>query len=383
MHGYVKRLLEENLKKALERSPLVAILGPRQCGKSTLAKEFMKKRGNFIYLDLQDRTDRNKLNEPEVFFERYHSQLICFDEIQRLPDFFSTLRSEIDKNRKPGRFLILGSASRDLIRQSNESLAGRIAYLNLSPFLYSELKHVVDWQTLWLRGGFPESVLSKSDEQSYNWRQDFIQTFLERDIPSLGFSIPSPLIERLWQLLAHYHGQAINFSKLASAADLSIPTLKKYIFILEQSYMIRILQPCYKNIKKRVLKSPKIYIKDSGILHSLLSVEEFDRLLAHPVNGVSWEGFAIENVIAHMPDWKPSYIRTSNGAEIDLVMEKGDKKQVFEFKMSKAPKPSKGFFSLMEDIRPDKTWIVAPVDEGYEYKKGIWVENLGQLTGNG
>ena len=227
MHGYVKRAAEKKVRRSLARSPAVAILGPRQCGKSTLAKRVIESLPA-VYLDLQDRVDRNKLAEPELFFDRHRDQLVCLDEIQLLPEFFSVLRSEIDRDRRPGRFLILGSASRDLIRQTTESLAGRISYLDLTPFLFDEVVGVVTWQDLLLRGGFPESVLAENDQDSFDWRIDFIRTFLERDIPGLGYHIPVGVMERLWLLLAHYHGQTVNYHKLAAAADLSIPTLKKY-----------------------------------------------------------------------------------------------------------------------------------------------------------
>lgn len=372
MHGYISRNIEEKLERSLSRSPAVALLGPRQCGKSTTAKEYLKNTPS-IYLDLQDRVDRNKLAEPELFFDAYRDKLICLDEIQRLPDFFSILRSEIDKDRRPGRFLILGSASRDLIKQSSESLAGRISYIDMTPFWLKEVAGYVTWTDLWLRGGFPESVLAEDDEDSYDWRLDFIRTFLERDIPALGFTIPIPVIERLWLLLAHYHGQTINYHKLAAAADISIPTLKKYLAILEQTYMLRMLPPASSNLKKRLVKSPKVYLRDSGILHALLQIEGYDDLLANPVSGASWEGFVIENIIVQSDRWKPYFLRTSNGAEIDLVIEGAGRQHLFECKLSKAPKPSRGFHELVDLLKPDSAIVVAPVDKSYEIKRGIFV----------
>ena len=313
------------------------------------------------------------MSEPELFFDAYRDKLICLDEIQRLPEFFSVLRSEIDKDRRPGRFLILGSASRDLIRQTTESLAGRIAYLDLTPFLLIETAGIVPWSDLWIRGGFPESALAENDHDSFDWRVDFIRTFLERDIPTLGFNIPIPVIERLWLLLAHYHGQTVNYQKMAASADLSVPTLKKYLAVLQQTYMVRLLPPAAANLKKRLVKSPKIYLRDSGILHALLEIEAYDNLLAHPTAGASWEGFVIENIIAENHRWKPSYLRTSNGAEIDMVLERAGRRHLFECKLSKAPKPSRGFFELVKEIRPDSARVVAPVDEPYEIKEGITV----------
>lgn len=355
--------------------PVVALLGPRQSGKSTLAKKLINGT-TAAYLDLQSRHDFNKLNEPELFLERHRDELVCLDEIQLKPDLFSYLRSEVDNYRKNGRFLILGSASRDLIKQSSETLAGRISYIDLTPFLYDEVKFKYSWQELLLRGGFPDSLLAVDDERSFDWRQNFIRTFLERDIPALGFLIPVPVMERLWILLSHFHGQTINYSKIASSIDISQQTLKKYISILEQTYMIRLLVPFESNIKKRVVKSPKVYIRDSGILHTLQDIESFDELLSNPLIGASWEGFCIENIIAKYPEWHPFYLRTSNGAEVDLILQKGSEIKVFEFKFSKAPKPSKGFFEIIKDIHPINATIIAPVDDEYEYKKDIWISNL-------
>lgn len=379
MHGYITRLIEEKIHRSLSRSPATAILGPRQCGKSTTARMLLKNRPS-IYLDLQDRVDRNKLAEPELFFDRYREKMICLDEIQMLPEFFSVLRSEIDKDRRPGRFLILGSASRDLIRQSTETLAGRIAYLDLSPFLIHEVSPSIPWSDLWLRGGFPESTLAKDDADSFDWRLDFIRTFMERDIPGLGFNIPVPVIERLWLLLAHYHGQTVNYHKLAGAADISIPTLKKYLAILEQTYMLRLLPPAETNLKKRLIKSPKVYLRDSGILHALLDIETYDNLLAHPIAGASWEGFVIENIIACYSRWKPSFMRTANGAEMDLVLERSGRRHVFECKLSKAPKPSRGFYELIDAVQPASAWVIAPVDAPYEISEKVTVCPLQKLS---
>jgi len=378
MHGYIPRLAEADLSRALGRSPAVAILGPRQCGKSTLAREFLAG-SDAVILDLQDRTDLNKLTEPELFFDRYRRQLICLDEIQRLPEFFSVLRSEIDRDRRPGRFLILGSASRELLRQTNESLAGRIAFLDLTPFLLSEIEGDGDWRTHWLRGGFPESFLARSDEDSFDWRVDFGRTYLERDIPSLGFPIPAPTMDRLWRLLAHYHGQTLNLSKLAVSADLAVTTLKKYLTILEQTYTVRLLRPLGANLKKRLVKSPKVYFRDTGLLHSLLDIERYDDLLAHPISGPSWEGYCIENIVAAMSRHRPSFIRTSNGAEIDLVMERRNEIEVFEFKLSKSPRPSRGFHALVTDLTPQRAWLVAPVDEPYDLGGNLTVTGPADL----
>lgn len=377
MRGYISRMAEQGLAKALARSPAVAILGPRQAGKSTLTKTYLQRHGiAHVSLDLQDRSDRNKLTEPELFLERHRNTLVCLDEIQLLPDFFPQLRVEIDKDRQPGRFLILGSASRDLLRQSTESLAGRIAFLDLGPFLLREISPAIGWDTLWLRGGFPDSLLAEDEDASFAWRSDFIRTFLERDIPQFGFAIPAPTMERLWLLLAHYHGQTLNFSKAAAAVDLSVPTFKKYLAILEQTYMVRLLPAAETNLKKRIVQAPKLYLRDSGLLHNLLSIETYDSLLAHPANGASWEGLAIENLLASHPSWRPAYLRTENGAEVDLLLEKGSRRILVECKLSKAPKPSRGFHQLIADLKPEKAWVAAPVAEPYEFQRGISVANF-------
>jgi hypothetical protein len=383
MHGYINRASESALKKALNQAPVVAILGARQCGKSTLARTYLSsQRVPNIFLDLQDRSDRNKLNEPELFFERHRDTLVCLDEIQLAPDLFSVLRVEIDKHRRPGRFLILGSASRDLLRQSTETLAGRIAFLELTPFLLSEVANVVSWQDAWQRGGFPESLLATDENSSYDWRENFIRTFLERDIPQLGFAIPSKIMERLWRLLAHYHGQTLNYSKTAAAADLSVPTFRKYLSILEQTYMLRLLPPSETNIKKRLIQSPKLYIRDSGLFHALRDIESFDDLMAHPANGASWEGFVIENLISANPRWQASYVRTSNAAEVDLILVRGRRRILIECKLTKAPVPSRGFHQLVSDLKPDAVWLAAPVDAPYEYQRNIRVGHLRDIRLN-
>ncbi len=372
MHGYIRRKAEAEVERALSRSPVVAILGPRQCGKSTLAQRFLADRNiDRVYLDLQDRADRSKLSEPEFFLERHRDHLVCLDEIQSVPDLFPALRVEVDRARRPGRMLILGSASRDLLRQSTETLAGRIAFIDLTPLRHDETMSSCPWQDLWNRGGFPDSLLAKDDQDSFAWREDFIRTFLERDIPALGFSIPLGVMGRLWRILAHYHGQSINFSKASSSADLSVPTFRKYLSILEQTYMIRLLPPAEANLKKRLVKAPKLFIRDTGLLHALRDIECVDDLLANPVNGASWEGFVLENLISANPRWQASYLRTSNDAEVDLVLKRSARTILVECKLTKAPRMSRGFHQLISDIKPDAAWIAAPVDSPYEIANNV------------
>ena len=373
MHGYLCRDAGTALLKALGRAPAALLLGPRQCGKSTLARQLLAQRGDAVILDLQDRADRARLQEPELFFEAHRHQLVCLDEIQLLPEFFSLLRAEIDRDRRPGRFLLLGSASGPLLRQSHESLAGRIAQLELTPFLLKEVAQAASWQQLWLRGGFPESLLAAADEDSLDWREDFIRTFLGRDIASLELGLPLPLMERLWRLLAHSQGQTLNASRLAGLLDLRSTRLKQLLAVLEQTFMLRLLPPLEANLSKRLVRSPKLYLRDSGLLHNLLGIETYDDLLAHPQAGESWEGFVIEQLIAAHPRWRPHFLRTSNGAELDLVLERGRQRRVYEIKLSKAPRVSRGFHELVGQLQPERAELIAPVDQAFEARPGIWV----------
>ncbi len=375
---YIERFYTQQLLRALERSPSVAVLGSRQCGKSTFIRHIVENK-NAIYLDLQLPSERNKLNEPEIFFDNFRDRLICLDEIQTQPELFSILRVEIDRDRRPGRFIFLGSASRDLIKQTKESLAGRIAFVEMTPFLWCEISTRYSLSDYLVKGGFPESLNLQNATDSFDWRRDFISTFLERDIPNFGFYIPLSIMQKLWQMLAHYHGQVINYSKLSGSIDISVVSLKKYISILEQTYMVRVLQPYHSNLKKRTIKAPKIYIRDTGILHGLLNIIDFEALLGHPIIGASWEGLVIENLSQTFYRWEPSYIRTSNGAELDLLLTQGNKKIFIECKYSKAPKKSRGFISLQEEIKPDASYLVAPVEQGYDLDKNTKVRNLTEM----
>ncbi len=376
---YIPRSLENDVRRGLEEFPAVAVLGPRQCGKSTLAKHVIESFPQSIYLDLERPSDGRKLTDPELFFDHYKDRLICLDEIQRLPEIFTILRSMIDERRRPGQFLILGSASGDLLRQSSESLAGRIAYLELAPFSINEISDR-PVSTLWLRGGFPSGLLSNDDQSSFRWRQNFVRTFLERDISQLGIRISSASIERLWRLCAHYHSQLLNLSAIGSSLGITHHTARSYIDLLSKTFMLRVLPPFEANAKKRLVKSPKIYIRDSGLLHTLLGIREYEDLLAHPVFGGSWEGFVIENILTCLPDWNPSFYRTSAGAEIDLVLERGKHRIAIECKASSSPSVTKGFWYALDDIQPDEVLIVAPVKKTYPIKEGVMVIPLQELV---
>lgn len=379
MHAYLSRKFESLIVSDLKIFPCVAILGPRQCGKSTLALHLQKTLPNFLYLDLENPADLRKLDDPLVFFERNGDALLCLDEIQRRPDLFPVLRSILDRGGKKGRVIILGSASPELIRQSSETLAGRISYIELTPFLLSEVyTSPDDMYTIWLRGGFPESFLARDDSISGRWRTSFVRTFLERDIPQLGIAIPARNIGRLWRMCAHSHGQVLNSSRLGESMGVSHHTVKNYLNILEQTFMIRQMEPYSDNLKKRLVKSPKIYIRDSGILHSLLDIGSFNDLLGHPGYGSSWEGFVIENILSELSGsgYRGSFYRTSNGSEIDLVLEKGTSRMAVECKASSAPEVTRGFYHALEDLGVDAAWVIAPVRECYTLKGGVRVASL-------
>lgn len=376
MHGYIKRNIENSLKEYMGIFPVTAVLGPRQCGKSTLVREFSKNSDNFLYMDLQLESEREKLKDPELFFEINQDKTICLDEIQNAPELFYPLRSIIDINRRNGRFIVLGSASMDLIRQSSETLAGRIGYLDLTPFLLSEVGGQAEINRYLMRGGFPESYLSENEVSSLKWRKNFIRTFLERDIREFGFNISPVRLGRLWSMLAHIHGQILNMARLSNSLDVSANTVKAYIDLLEQTFMVRTLKPYETNLKKRLVKSPKIYIRDSGILHALLDITDLNSLLGHIVFGSSWEGFVIQNVLSELPDCKGYFYRTAAGAEIDLILVRGNKKVAVECKSSMAPNISKGFYSSLEDLQIEEGYVVAPVKDSYPVKKNVFVVSL-------
>lgn len=378
MHTFIKRHVTDMIGHYLEIFPAVAILGPRQCGKSTLIKELAKSWSQSIYLDLQNDNDLNKLSEPYLFFQLNKDRIICLDEIQLVPKLFSILRSVIDKDRRSGQFILLGSASRDLIQQTSESLAGRIGMIYLTPFTINELNETEDFSLhkFWLRGGYPNSYLAKSDTYSKIWRENFIKTFIERDIPQLGFSIPALQLKRFLVMCAHQQGQLLNASKLGESLGLTHPTIKRYIDLLEQTFILRTLLPFEANVKKRLVKSPKVFVRDSGLLHQLLSVEDYNDLLGNPVFGASWEGMVIENCIVNRPNWNAYFYRTATGDELDLILEKGDQRVVVECKASTAPKLTKGFWRALEVVKPMQTFVIAPVTESYFIKESVMVCSL-------
>jgi hypothetical protein len=390
MHGksadtHLPRHVESAIRKQLAHFPAVALIGPRQCGKTTLAQRLLAEHDNAVYLDLERSSDRSKLSQPGLYFESIRSQasvdtqplLICLDEIQRVPDLFSSLRSVIDEEGRPGQFLILGSASQELMRQTSETLAGRVVFQELTPLRADEVEGDPATLTrLWLRGGFPRSFLAADEELSVQWRDSFVRTFLERDLAQFGIGVPPEAMGRLWRMLAHHHGQTLNASRLGGSLGVSHTTVRHYLDLLVKTFMIEQLEPTESNLKKRLVKSPKIYLRDSGITHSLLGIETIGDLLGNPVAGASWEGLVIGNLRALMPRWSAGFVRTAQGAEVDLVLERSRRRIVVECKLSKAPKLSRGTWGVIEELAPEIALVVAPVDEPYPLTKDVRVMPL-------
>jgi len=378
----IKRRLLAIIEHSLTEFPAVALLGPRQAGKTTLARIIANERPNSLYLDLERPSDLAKLADPELFLTRHADQFVVMDEVQRQPELFAVLRALIDEKRAPGRFLLLGSASPQLLRQASESLAGRISFHELAPFDISEIKPShLELQNFWLRGGYPLSWLASSDTASFTWRESFIATHLERDIPSFGIRVPGTTLRRFWQMLAHLHGQLWNASRLATGFGVSAPTVQHYLDILEATYMLRRLPPLQANLGKRLVKSPKVYLRDSGILHALLGITNLNDLAGHPVVGASWEGWVLEQIAQQIErQWQLSFYRTASGAEMDIVAERGKRKIGFEIKFSSAPKLSKGFWSAMSDLKLDHAYIIAPVANGYPLASNVEVVPAAELA---
>lgn len=361
------RSIQPILKESLEQFPVVGLVGARQVGKTTMARQVAREAGaDAIRLDLERPSDQRKLADPELYLEQHRQHLVVLDEIQRIPELFQLLRALVDEDRRPGRFLVLGSASPDLLQGASESLAGRIRFLELGPL---ELREVGPeaFQSLWLRGGFPDSFLAGSNAASMDWRDSFIMTHLERDIPLLGLRLPPAQLRRFWQMIAHGHGGLWNASRLAVSLGISAPTVRRYLDVLEDTYMVRQLQPFHANLGKRLVKQPKVYVRDSGLLHALLGVRSMEDLLGNPSAGASWEGFVIEQILAAVPaSWRPTFYRTSAGAELDLVLERpGNLKPLgIEVKLTKAAAPTRGFWQALEDIGAQGV-VVCQATESY------------------
>jgi len=365
-----KKFLKQ-ISQDFEIVPIVALLGPRQCGKTTLANQFASSlKENVYYFDLEDYTDLAKLTDPKLTLESLEG-LVIIDEVQRRPDLFPILRVLVDK-KKNLRFLILGSASRDLLQQSSETLAGRISYIHITPFQLSETGHQ---NILWTRGGFPRSFLAPSDAASFRWREVYMQTYFEKDLVALGMNLPPQRILRLWAMLSQYHGNVLNYSNMAQFLEVNVPTMKNYLALLEGTFMIRILAPWYENRGKRLVKTPKLYIRDSGIYHHLLNVKNYEELILDTRRGASWEGFALEEVIStlNLRNEECYFWATHQEAELDLYVTYEGKKFGFEFKCTDQPKITKSMSAARESIPLDHLFIVTPIEETFALDKNTTV----------
>jgi predicted AAA+ superfamily ATPase len=371
----IERRITTQLSELLDSMPAVALLGPRQVGKTTLALSIAEQRPS-IYLDLESDADHARLTEPELYLAEHEDKLVILDEVQRLPNLFQNLRGLIDRGRrqgrKAGRFLLLGSASIDLLKQSGETLAGRIAYLEMHPLDGLEVGSE-DLSKLWVRGGFPDSFLATTDRVSQRWRLDFIRTYLERDIPQLGPRIPAETLRRFWTMLAHHQSGLLNAAEFARSLGVDGKTVASYLDLLVDLLLVRRLEPWHANIGKRLVRSPRVYVRDSGITHALLGLSTLEEVLGHPVAGASWEGFVIETLSATAPPgthW--NFYRTAAGAEIDLLLTlPGQRLWAVEIKRSLAPKVEKGFYQACEDLAPQRRIVVFPGSERFPLQHGV------------
>ncbi|HMZ86656.1 MAG TPA: ATP-binding protein [Giesbergeria sp.] len=378
-----ERKIMASLREDLASTPAVALLGPRQAGKTTVAHELAQQSDN-VYLDLESELDRAKLASPELYLAERLDRLVVLDEVHRVPGLFPVLRGLIDRARRSGRrsglYLLLGSASLDLLQQAGESLAGRIAYRELTPFNVQELPEA-EHTRLWVRGGFPESYLARTPAASLRWRQDFIRTYVERDIPLFGGRVGSEALRRLWGMLAHQQGALVNASVLARSLALDMRTVNRYLDLLVEMFLVRRLEPWHANLGKRLTKSPKLYVRDSGLLHALLGLPDEEALLGHPAVGASWEGFVLENLItAAGTSASAHFYRTSGGAEVDLLLNwPSGECWAIEVKRSLAPKVERGFHSACEDLQPTRKLVIYPGDEPFPLGHGVQAMPLATL----
>ena len=382
---WIGRRLLKPIQERLGLFPAVALLGPRQVGKTSLARELAEKRPS-VYLDLEAPADRARLSDASLYLSRLADRLVILDEVQRMPELFATLRGLIDIGRRQGqgngRFLLLGSASVELIRQSSESLAGRIAYLELTGLNVLEIDHQKQ-EDLWIRGGFPDSFLAESDSASSLWRENFIRTYLERDMPQLGPRIPAETLRRFWVMLAHHQGNLLNAADLGRSLGIDDKTVARYLDLLVDLLLVRRLQPLHANVSKRLVKSAKVYVRDSGVLHSLLGLDDRDALYSHPVVGGSWEGFVVETLVGLAQERTAAWFyRTATGAEMDLVLDFANgKRWAIEVKRGLAPKLGKGFHQARADLKPDQSFVVTSGGDRYPLGDDIEVISLMELAG--
>lgn len=383
VNTYICKMIERNLTQKilrdLEWSPIIGLVGSRQVGKTTLAKYIQKLiTKKSIYLDLELHEDWFKLEDAQSYLSGHQDKCVVIDEIQIRPELFALLRALTDQKREPGRFILLGSAAPHIVKLNTETLAGRIAYHELSPFSYSEIKHKYSWKEHWIKGGLPNSLLAPKPFISRKWMSDYVETFIHRDLARLGFTVSTPTLRNMMTMLAHRHGDLLNSSKLSRSLGISAPTVTKYLELLEGSFLIRRLPPFFQNVGKRLTKSPKIYLQDSGLLHFLLRITNEESLRGNPVVGNSWEGYVIEQIVREAPEFSDFYFyRTYQGAEVDLLMITASGKKVFfEIKFSVSPSISKGFYEAMEDLKPDYKFIIVPDGETFKKPKDVVVISL-------
>lgn len=375
----ITRAITDTILKNLSVFPAANIIGPRQVGKTTLAKHLQTRLGKpSIYLDLQDEQDLDKLASPGLFLREHTEKCVVIDEIQRLPTLYSQLRSLIDENRNPARFILLGSASPSIIKGVSESLAGRVFFSELMPFSLLEAEGIASWQVHWVRGGFPNVLAMPDEDLVAEWFDSFTRTFVERDLPELGYRLTSMLFSRLLRMLAHLNGQLLNITSLANSLDSRSPTITQYIDLLEGGFLVNRLLPWYANSGKRLVKTPKIYIRDSGMLHHLLRIRSYDALLGNPALGASWEGYVIEQIMrVTQRKWEYYFYRTQHGAESDLVLvSPSGELYCIEIKFSSAPVIRKGFYQSVADLNPNFKFVIVPTGDSYPKEGGIRVINL-------
>lgn len=373
------RKKESEILQSLSYFPVVGVLGPRQCGKTTVVKQLASRLSKpIIYLDMESSRDRSVLNDPELYFGQHHDECIIIDEIQLYPELFPIIRSSTDRDKKPARFIILGSSSPKLLRQSNESLAGRVSYHELTPFLLTEIDNDIKHR-IW--GGYPDCFLSDSDPISSEWLTNYIQSYTERELPQMGLNTSPSNIFRLLKMLAHLHSQLLNINQLSKSLGISATSVKNYIDFLSEAFLIRLLPPYYQNSKKRLIKAPKIYIRDTGIFHSLAGISNQQELEFHPQLGDSWEGYALEQIINNLPQTiEPLFYRTQHGNEVDLVLVKGTTVlAAIEIKNTLSPKPTRGFHLSIEELNPRKKVFVVPAAENHQLENNIYVMGLREV----
>jgi predicted AAA+ superfamily ATPase len=381
MYKLINRQIAAFVNEHLSTFPAVAILGPRQCGKSTLVEMMYQDSDNFLYLDLQNSDDRHKLTDPALFFQSNREATICLDDVQLLPELIPVLREEIDRDRRPGRFILLGPTSRKSLQNTSGLLGERVGVIELAPFSIREIEEDAefDLKHFWLRGGYPGSYLAPSNNGSVVWREKYLRAFTDREFPRLGIRAPAPQLRRLLTICAQNQGHLLNSARIGDALGMSYQTVRRCIDLMEQAFVIRALPSFGKETRKQLVKSSRIYVRDSGLVHRLLQLDDFQSLQSNPIFGPSWEGFAIENIISSLRDCAFSFYRNVTGDEVDLLIEKGSRMIAVECKASLAPQVTRGFWNAINDAKADEAYIVAPVNRPYLFKHDVMVYGLAEF----